>query len=300
MRLNISSLAAAYRSQTLTPRQTVDYVLEQIAQAGTNPVWISRFDAAALHARAEQLSASDPASLPLYGIPFAVKDNLDLQGLPTTAACPDFAYTPTESARVVQRLLDAGAIAIGKTNLDQFATGLVGTRSPYGICHNAFDRDYLSGGSSSGSALAVATGVVSFALGTDTAGSGRVPAAFNNILGYKPTLGLLSTRGVLPACRSLDAVSIFALTAGDAQAVGAVAASFDADDPWSRMSQPAGGRCWSQRVPRVAVPDPAQLEFFGNAEYAELFTAAIERVTSLGTKVHTVDIEPLLQAAQLL
>src|SRR6185503_20388837 len=156
-----------------------------------------------------------PESLPLYGIPFAVKDNIDCAGLPTTAACPAFAYTPSLNAHVVERLLAAGAILMGKTNLDQFATGLVGTRSPYGAPRCVFDRRYISGGSSSGSAVAVAARLVAFSLGTDTAGSGRVPAAFNNLIGVKPTRGLISTRGVVPACRSLDCVSIFAHTASD-------------------------------------------------------------------------------------
>ncbi len=179
-----------------------------MARHPDNPVWISRFDAAALYARAAELETLDPAALPLYGVPFAIKDNIDLAGLPTTAACPAFAYQPEANAAAVQKLIDAGAIAIGKTNLDQFATGLVGTRSPYGIVHNSFDARFLAGGSSSGSAVAVALGMVSFALGTDTAGSGRVPAAFNNLCGYKPTLGLMSTRGMVrPAARSTPSPS---------------------------------------------------------------------------------------------
>jgi allophanate hydrolase len=192
-------------------------------------------------------------------------------------------------------------MAIGKTNLDQFATGLVGTRSPYGIVRNSFDPRYLSGGSSSGSAVAVALGQVSFALGTDTAGSGRVPAAFNNLVGYKPTLGLISTRGLVPACRTLDAISVFALTAADAAEVAQVACGFDADDPWSRAAVAAPGRGWSQHpAPRVAVPLPAQLEFFGNAEYSRLFTATIERCAGLGARLVEVDIAPLLATARLL
>ncbi|HTQ36211.1 MAG TPA: allophanate hydrolase [Steroidobacteraceae bacterium] len=301
MRLDIAGLRAAYLAGRQTPQQTIEEVLQRIARAATNPVWISRVDETALFARAAELQRQDPATLPLYGLPFAIKDNIDLAGLPTTAACPAFAYQPAQSAAVVQRLLDAGAIAIGKTNLDQFATGLVGTRSPYGIVRNSFDARYLAGGSSSGSAVAVALGQVSFALGTDTAGSGRVPAAFNNLVGYKPTLGLIATRGMVPACRTLDAVSIFALTAADAACVMQVARGFDAADPWSRPAQAAAGRGWSQRpAPRIAVPSPAQREFFGNAEYARLFAATIGRCAKLGADMVETDIAPLLEAARLL
>jgi allophanate hydrolase len=299
--LDIGSLRAAYRARRQSVRQTVEEVLNRIDAHADNPIWIARVDAAELHARAAELDARDPAALPLYGIPFAIKDNIDFAGLPTTAGCPAFAYQPGASAAVVQKLLDAGAIAIGKTNLDQFATGLVGTRSPHGIVRNSFDARYLAGGSSSGSAVAVALGMASFALGTDTAGSGRVPAAFNNLVGYKPTLGALSTRGMVPACRTLDAISVFALTAGDAADVAAVVRGHDAADPWSRAAQPAPGRGWSQQAaPRIGVPRAAQREFFGDSEYARLFAAATERCASLGGAVVEVDIEPLLEVARLL
>lgn len=301
MRLTIPSLKTAYASGELTPQQTVDHVLQQMRLHSDNPLWISRCSEASLHARAAELSRLSPSSLPLYGVPFAIKDNIDLAGLPTTAACPDAAVLPQASAFVVQRLLDAGAIPLGKTNMDQLATGLVGTRSPYGICRNAFDADYISGGSSSGSALAVALGMATFSLGTDTAGSGRVPAAFNNIVGYKPTLGRLGNRGMLPACRSIDAMSVFALTASDALAVARVAAGFDAADPWSRRPQLPPGRLWSQRDGlRVAVPAAGQLEFFGNADYPTLFASATEQMRGLAATVQSIDIEPLLQAARLL
>ena len=214
--LTISSLTRAYRAGTLTPSKLVDRLIAERARHTEHNIWISSVDDASLRYRARQLDAADQTSLPLYGIPFVIKDNIDFAGLPTTAGCPAFAYQPASSAPVVQALIDAGAIALGKTNLDQFATGLVGTRSPYGACKNSFDPAYISGGSSSGSAVAVALGLASFSLGTDTAGSGRVPAAFNNLVGYKPTLGSLSMRGVVPACRSLDAMSIFSLTAEDA------------------------------------------------------------------------------------
>jgi allophanate hydrolase len=299
--LTIPSLAHAYRTGALTPTRLVGSLLAERGKHAANPIWISTVDDASLRERARQLELLDPASLPLYGIPFAIKDNIDLAGLPTTAGCPAFAYLPTESAPVVQALIDAGAIALGKTNLDQFATGLVGTRSPYGACQNAFDSAYLSGGSSSGSAVAVALGLASFSLGTDTAGSGRVPAAFNNLVGYKPTLGALSMRGVVPACRSLDAMSIFALTAEDAARVARVAASYDATDPWSRpVGRPARVGFGRMSAFRFGVPSAAQLEFFGNAAYASLFEAAVQRLRGLGGEPCEVDIEPLLSAARLL
>ncbi len=237
--LEIATLRAAYISRRLTPEQVIEQVLARIDRADAHHAWIHRLPREAVLAYAARLRDIDPASLPLYGVPFAIKDNIDLAGAPTTAACPEYAYTPSQSAAVVQLLIDAGAIPIGKTNLDQFATGLVGTRSPYGAGRNSFDPEYISGGSSSGSAIAVALGQVSFALGTDTAGSGRVPAAFNNLIGMKPTRGLLSTRGVVPACRTLDCVSIFALTAADAAQVMDVAASFDAADPYARARRTA-------------------------------------------------------------
>ena len=191
----------------------------------------------------------------LYGIPFAVKDNIDVAGLPTTCACPEFAYVAERSATVVERLEQEGAILIGKTNLDQFATGLNGTRSPYGIPASTFNPDYIAGGSSSGSAVAVAAGLVSFALGTDTAGSGRVPAAFNNIVGLKPTKGLISMRGVVPACRTQDAVSIFALTVADAAKVAMTAIAFDEEDPFARLGAPSFA---VEAAPRAAESGCAQ------------------------------------------
>jgi len=299
--LTISSLRRAYRAGTLTPSKLVEQLIAERARHSAHNIWIRSVDDASLRYRARQLDVADQTSLPLYGIPFAIKDNIDFAGLPTTAGCLAFAYQPASSAPVVQALIDAGAIALGKTNLDQFATGLVGTRSPYGACRNAFDPAYISGGSSSGSAVAVALGLASFSLGTDTAGSGRVPAAFNNLVGYKPTLGSLSMRGVVPACRSLDAMSIFALTAEDAVQVARVAVRFDPDDPWSR---PAGraDRPRFGRAPtfRFAVPQAAQLEFFGNAAYEKLYGDAVQRLRDLGGEACEVDIEPLLSTARLL
>jgi allophanate hydrolase len=296
--LSITSLLEAYRAHRVSPVELLAQVLEQIAAAPERHVWIERLPREQVleQARACMRRSTD---LPLYGVPFAVKDNIDLAGVPTTAACPEFKYVPPASAHVVQQLLDAGAIPVGKTNLDQFATGLVGTRSPYGACRNSFSPDHIAGGSSSGSAVAVATGLVSFALGTDTAGSGRVPAAFNNILGFKPSRGLLSTRGVVPACRSLDCVSIFALTAADARSVLHVAQGYDAADPYSRVITPAA---WHGSLPglRVAVPPAAQLDFCGDAEYARAFAATCATLTELGAQLFEVDCSCLFEAGRLL
>jgi allophanate hydrolase len=291
----ISDLLREYRRGSTTPTQVVEEALTRADRAPDRHVWISRRSREQLRHQARAIEERSIDELPLYGIPFVIKDNIDLADIPTTAGCPAYAYTPSRSAAVVQRLLDAGAIALGKTNLDQFATGLVGARSPYGACRNSFHPDFISGGSSSGSAVAVATGLASFGLGTDTAGSGRVPAAFNNIIGLKPSVGGVSTRGVVPACRSLDCVSIFALTAEDAAAVLTVAQGFDAEDPFSRRF---ADRLLTGR--RFGVPHGAQLEFFGDEEYARLFDQAIARVESLGGSVVRVDFAPFLDAARLL
>jgi allophanate hydrolase len=298
--LDIANLRRLYRSGELTPLKLVEELLAHMGGEDTHRIWISRLDAETLHAFASALEGRDIASLPLYGIPFAIKDNIDLAGLPTTAACPEYAYTPEKHAMVVQRLIDAGAIPLGKTNLDQFATGLNGTRSPYGACRNAFDPDYISGGSSSGSAVAVALGLASFSLGTDTAGSGRVPAAFNNLVGHKPSCGALSTRGVVPACRSLDAVSIFALTAEDAERVLAVAAGFDAEDEYSRLLAPHGFDFGRAGHFKFGVPMRKDLEFFGNAEAGRLFGEAVERLKALGGTAVEIDFAPFLDTARLL
>jgi len=204
--LDIATLRPLLRAGDLTPADVVAEVTARADAYADPAVWIHRLPRHEIDRQLEAIERRRRAGdeLPLYGIPFAVKDNIDVAGVPTTAACPAFAYTPQRTATAVAKLLDAGAVLIGKTNLDQFATGLVGTRSPYGACRNVFDKRYISGGSSSGSAVAVAAGLVSFALGTDTAGSGRVPAAFNNLVGLKPTRGLVSTASVLPACRTLD------------------------------------------------------------------------------------------------
>jgi allophanate hydrolase len=223
-----------------------------------------------------------------------------LAGVPTTAACPAFSYVPETSAHVVQKLIDAGAMPIGKTNLDQFATGLVGTRSPYGACGNVFDPAYISGGSSAGSAVAVAAGIVSFSLGTDTAGSGRVPAAFNNIVGLKPSCGYLSTRGVVPACRSLDCVSIFTLTSADAARVLAVAQGFDAHDDYSRDYSGYVLPLAVRPDVKVGIPREDQLNFFGDDEYAACYARSIRVAQELGWQIVEIDFQPYLDAARLL
>jgi allophanate hydrolase len=296
--LDLATLRAAYLASRTDPLQVIEQV---IAATSTDPhhAWIHRRDADALRAEARALMARDPAALPLWGVPFAIKDNIDLAGVPTTAACPAYAYTPERSATVVQRLIDAGAIAIGKTNLDQFATGLNGTRSPYGACRNAFDAAYVSGGSSAGSSVSVALGQVSFSLGTDTAGSGRVPAAFNQLVGLKPTLGLLSATGVVPACRSLDTVSIFAFTADDAAAVLAAAQGFDAEDAYSRTPQPHGVDFGRATTFRLGVPKADVLRWTDPA-WGAAFAAAREQARALDAELVEVDFAPFMEAARLL
>lgn len=295
----VTSLLAAHRSGSIGVRTTVARSYERLRQAADPAIFISIRDEAEVAAEAERLAGRDPAKLPLYGIPVAVKDNIDVAGLPTTAACPAFAYQPAADATVVRRLREAGALIIGKTNLDQFATGLVGMRSPYGMPRNSMRADLVSGGSSSGSAVAVARGIVPLALGTDTAGSGRVPAGLNNIVGLKPSLGLLSTAGVVPACRSLDCVSIFALTAADAFAALGVMAGFDEADPYSRRLSPG---LLSALPPNltIAVPRPADLSFFGDVEAETSFKAARGLLEGLGARIVEIDITPLLETAGLL
>ena len=291
----ISDLLEEYRAARLTPRQLIEHALRCVELAAPRNVWISRLSREWLLERAAALELRTVDELPLYGIPFVIKDNIDLAGVPTSAGCAEYSYVPERSSVAVQKLLDAGAIPLGKTNLDQFATGLVGTRSPYGECMNSFDAAYVSGGSSSGSAVAVATGLASFALGTDTAGSGRVPAAFNNIIGLKPSCGRVSTRGVVPACRSLDCVSVFALTCEDAARVLSVIEGFDAADAYSRAlpDVPLRGR-------RFGIPRREQLQFFGDREYARLFDHAVERVALVGGTATEIDFTPFLAAARLL
>src|SRR3954469_3740498 len=260
---SVADIVAAHREGLISPAETVARSFRRIRDHADPAIFISLRDEADVLAEARALAAKDAATLPLYGVPVAVKDNIDVAGLPTTAACPAFAYTPTRDATAVARLRAAGAIIIGKTNLDQFATGLVGVRSPYGIPRNPVRADLIPGGSSSGSAVAVSAGLVPLALGTDTAGSGRVPAMLNNIVGLKPSLGLISTAGVVPACRTLDCVSIFSLTVDDAMAALVSVAGPDAADPFSRKLPLAPLRRFPEKL-RLGLPRPGQLIFFGD------------------------------------
>lgn len=297
-RLGAGAIAGAVNSGATTALAVMEDTLARLAAYDVHQpqLWISRADPAALRAAAEAIDARVAAGerLPLAGVPYAAKDNIDVLGLETTAACPAFAYRPERSATVIERLEAAGAICVGKTNLDQFATGLVGTRSPYGIPRNAYNRDYVSGGSSSGSAVAVAAGLVGFALGTDTAGSGRVPAAFNHLVGFKPSKGRWSTRGLVPACRSLDCITVFTDALEDAALVDDVLAGFDPQDAWSRPRAdiPLGGR-------RIGVPRRDQRQFFGDVEAEYLYERALAALAREHTLVE-IDIAPLLEAARLL
>jgi allophanate hydrolase len=300
--MDIAALHAEYAAGRQQPEDVVNEVFDRIQSEGLRPVWISLAPREQAVARARAVAQTDAATLPLFGVPFAVKDNVDVAGMETTAACPAYAHVATETATVVQKLEQAGAILIGKTNMDQFATGLVGTRSPYGACSSVFDARYISGGSSSGSAVAVASGLVSFALGTDTAGSGRVPAMFNNLIGLKPTRGVLSTHGVLPACRTLDCVSIFTETAHDAALVLRIAQGLDPKDPYSR--QPAignGAAPWSTtRSFRFGVPAANGLQFFGDELNPALYRAAVDALIALDGEWVEFDYAPLLEVAQML
>ncbi len=264
----------------------------------TDPAWILRLTPAQVETQFRTLAERGKTeALPLFGVPFAVKDNIDVAGLPTTAACPEFSYVAEKTAPTVQRLLDAGAILIGKTNLDQFATGLVGTRSPYGAVPNTFNARYICGGSSAGSAAVVAQGLVPFALGTDTAGSGRVPAGFNNLVGLKPTRGWLSTRGVLPACRTLDCVSVFASTVEDAALVASIAGSPDVDG-YSRAVPP---RALTKRLPaRPKLGVPLRPDWFGDTQAEAAFAQAGAQVEKMGATVVPLDFTPLFETAALL
>jgi allophanate hydrolase len=291
----VRALRALYLECRLRPTEVADLVLERLDQRGDDAVWISRVEPGELRQRARELERLDPAALPLFGVPFGVKDNIDAAGLPTSAGCPAFAYQPPRDATAVRRLLDAGAILVGKTNLDQFATGLTGARSPYGACESVYGGDLISGGSSSGSAVAVAAGCVAFSLGTDTAGSGRVPAAMNGIVGLKPTRGVVSTDGVVPACRSLDCVSVFAHSIGDASDVLAVLAGPDPHDPWSRTAPEAHPLT---AAPRLAVPDVAGLGVAPAVRAAQRHY--VEDAVRAGAVVVPVDLEPFLAAGDLL
>lgn len=302
---DFTTLLTSYRTGALKPSDVIRDVYERIEERGDDHVWIHLLPRDEVIARARELekhweNRTGPSrDLPLYGLPFGIKDNIDVAGLPTTAACPAFTYTAEKTATVVQRLLDAGAILVGKTNLDQLANGLVGIRSPYGISRNAIDKKYIPGGSSPGSGVAVAAGLVSFALGTDTGGSGRIPAAYNNVIGLKPTRGLLSTAGLVPVNRGVDCVSVFALTCADAYAVLSAARGYDRADPFSRSEQcdldPPQPKSF-----RFGMPSKDELVFFGDSEAEKQFKQAVERLKQIGGTPVEIDFAPFREAGELL
>ena len=290
-------LAAHGAGKALTA--TIEETYARIERHDDPALFIAIRPKAEALAIAERLQASGPEGKPLYGIPFVVKDNIDVAGLPTTAACPAFAYSPGKSAFAVERLERAGAIVIGKTNLDQFATGLVGVRSPYGIPRNALKPDLIPGGSSSGSATAVGAGLVPFSLGTDTAGSGRVPAALNGIVGLKPSLGALSTSGVVPACRTLDTISVFAGNVADAFVVYEAACAFDESDAYARLFPPPALSALPGGI-RLGVPRADQRQFFDDAMASAAFLQDLELARSLGARIVEFDFEPFAEVARAL
>jgi allophanate hydrolase len=287
----------------MSPRratEAVELALAAIAADASTGVWIALVGrtSALDDARAVEARVAAGENLPLAGTTFAVKDNIDVAGMPTTAACPAFGYVAADDAPVVNALRAAGAVVMGKTNMDQFATGLVGTRSPYGICPNAHWSGLVAGGSSAGSAVAVARGLVDFALGTDTAGSGRVPAACNGIIGLKPTRGRISNRGVVPACRSLDCVSLLARDIELAALTTSIAAQTAPDpaDPWSR----AAPRANATTIRRVGVPHADQLDFDGDDRAAMSFGRAVDELATIGVDICPFDIGPMLAVSRLL
>lgn len=299
--LTIPYLREKYEAGTLSPQEVMLAIVERSNADVDMNIWITPPTMDAIQPYLDRLASLPLAEAPLWGIPFAIKDNIDLAGIPTTAACAEYAYTPSEHAGVVERLIAAGAIPVGKTNLDQFATGLVGARSPYGDTHNALCPELISGGSSSGSAVSVARGQVAFSLGTDTAGSGRVPAALNRLVGYKPSLGAWPTLGVVPACASLDCVTVFAHSLADALVVDSVARGVHAEDPWSRhvVRKPAG-------LPLQICLPSGELGFYGPyaAEYRAAWSRAVEQVRVAarreGISIVEVDVELFAQAAAIL
>lgn len=293
---SVAEILASHAGGTGSPTKTAARVADAIAARGDDGTWLSTVPRDELLAAAERIEKRPGArTLPLYGVPFGVKDSIDVEGVPTTLACPDYAYVATATAPAVQRLLDAGALYIGKTSLDQFATGLNGTRTPYTIPNSVYGGGMISGGSSSGSALAVALGQVPFAVATDTAGSGRVPAALNGVVGFKPSRGLISTRGLVPACRSLDCISAMAGSIDDIDRVFDVMAGRDDNDPWSRDRGPRYGGA----PIRVGLPDVDELEFFGDDVMREAHLAFREQISRTCTVVD-VSLQPFLSAGELL
>ena len=295
----VAEILAAYRRDALKPQDVVARSYAGIRRHADPAIFIALREEAEVLAEAAALVRDSDRTLPLYGIPIAVKDNIDVKVLPTTAACPAFGYRPAKDATAVARLRRAGALILGKTNLDQFATGLVGVRTPYGIGRKLFNDTLIPGGSSAGSALAVAAGFVPLALGTDTAGSGRVPAAFGNIIGLKPSRGMVSCSGVVPACRTLDCVSVFSLTVDDAIAALKVIAGADDADPYTRP-RPVGAVGPMPDGVRLGVPLPGERLFFGDKRSAEAYDAVLDKLASLGANIVEIDIKPFYEAARLL
>lgn len=300
--LRLSTLATGYRDGRLTPRALMAALRERAS--ALNPEYQLFIHILTAEEQEPWLAALDgvsPETLPLYGVPFAIKDNIDLAGIVTTAGCPAFAYTAERDATIVAQLIALGAVPVGKTNLDQFATGLNGTRSPYGRCRNAVHPAYPSGGSSAGSALAVALGVASFALGTDTAGSGRVPASLNNLVGLKASKGLISTAGVVPACRTLDCTTFFTATAAESSRLLALTAAVDPRDAYSRRNpQWNGAQAFGAPAPGFRFGVPQTLNFLGCAQSEALFLQAKARLLALGGVAVSIDMAPFLAAASLL
>ncbi|MES9861227.1 MAG: allophanate hydrolase [Candidatus Thiodiazotropha sp. LLP2] len=301
--MTIASLRSAYAEGSLTPQQVLSDIRKRAEKYTDHNIWIHLLSEEQQSKYLHELQQMNPDESPLWGIPFAIKDNIDLESIPTTAACEAFAYTPEASATVVDRLIEAGAVPVGKTNLDQFATGLNGTRSPWGACKNAFVPEYISGGSSSGSAVSVALGMASFSLGTDTAGSGRVPACFNNLIGLKPTRGLLSANGLVPACKSLDCITIFAYDTVDANLVLSMTEGYDPEDAYSRSNpfhnqkRSFGERRGSIKV--GVIPDK-QLNFFNDPVYQQAYQTTLEQLTKYGVEFVELDYQPFDEAAKLL
>lgn len=299
---DFASLRRTIESGEAGPADIVRESFRRVREDDRPGVWITLRAEAEAIALAERLPSRPSPGKPLAGLPFAVKDNIDVAGLPTTAACPAYSYVPLRSAPVVAELEAAGAICIGKTNLDQFATGLSGTRSPYGACGAAHDPAYVSGGSSSGSAVATALHQVAFALGTDTGGSGRIPAGLNNVVGLKPTVGVLSTQGVVPNCRTLDCVSVFALSVVDALEVARLARTDD-DFDVSLRDDRARAAFEPAELPKritIAVPREEDLEFFGNDEGRELFEDALAGFERLGARLQPIDFGPLFEVGRMM
>lgn len=302
MDYSISFLNGEYRAGRLSPSQVLEQILKRLADEDQSNVWISTVDKAKARSRAQLLDSliDEIDALPLYGIPFSVKDNIDVEDEPTTAACPEFKYTASSSAAVVQLAIDAGALYIGKTNLDQFATGLVGVRSPYGIPRNPYNEKYIPGGSSAGAGVSVSTGMVSFAFGTDTGGSGRIPASYNGIVGMKPAPGQLSRRGLVYACRSIDTPTIFANTASDSMEVFNCVAKPDELDPFCAAHGEKVVADIPLAVLRLGVPETKQLKFFDNAETEALFSGAVAHITDMLGKPAMIDFDVLTQINDLM